>query len=149
MTLLPGKSVSAMKDLLIQTAKRTGLVDADQLARFLEENKGHGRLDEVLLTCPYFTEDVVLQAVRRGPRAGSTCRRSRTGRCPPEFIQNVPATYAQHHYLIGIKPPEQDGGRADGRAVQAAGHQRPGQRLEDDRSCRSGRRSRRGRPSRR
>ena len=50
-----------MKDLLVQTAKRTGLVDADQLLRFLEENKGPGRLDEVLLTCPYFTEDVVLR----------------------------------------------------------------------------------------
>jgi hypothetical protein len=50
-----------MKDLLIQTAKRTGLVNAERLARFLDENKGGGRLDEVLLSCPYFTEDVVLK----------------------------------------------------------------------------------------
>ena len=28
---------------------------------------------------------------------------------PAEFIQNVPATYAQHHYLIGIKSEEGDG----------------------------------------
>jgi len=34
-----------MKELLIQTAKRTGLVDAEQLAKFLEENSGQGRLD--------------------------------------------------------------------------------------------------------
>jgi len=50
-----------MKELLIQTAERTGLVDAERLAQFIEENKGRGRLDEVLLTCPYFTEDVVLK----------------------------------------------------------------------------------------
>ena len=50
-----------MKDLLIQTAKRTGLVDSDQLSKFLEENNGHGRIDEVLLNCPYFTEDIVLK----------------------------------------------------------------------------------------
>ncbi len=28
---------------------------------------------------------------------------------PQEFVQNVPATYAQHHHLIGIKRPDQDG----------------------------------------
>jgi len=29
-----------MKDLLIQTAKRTGLVDTEQLTKFPEENSG-------------------------------------------------------------------------------------------------------------
>jgi hypothetical protein len=50
-----------MKDLLVQTAKRTGLVDAEQLREFLESNKENGRLDEVLLRCPYFTEESVLK----------------------------------------------------------------------------------------
>jgi len=50
-----------MKDLLIQTAKRTGLVDTEQLAKFLENNKEGERLDELLLRCPYFTEEAVLR----------------------------------------------------------------------------------------
>ena len=47
-----------MKDLLIQTAKRTGLLDAEQLARYLDENQGRGRVDEILLTCPFYTEEI-------------------------------------------------------------------------------------------
>ena len=54
-----------MKDLLIQTARRTGLVDAEQLADFLEKNQGNDRLDEALLRCPYFTEESVLGAVNQ------------------------------------------------------------------------------------
>ena len=51
-----------MKELLLQTAKRTGLVDAKQLAGFLEKTaEGNSRLDEVLLRCPYFTEEQVLK----------------------------------------------------------------------------------------
>ncbi|OHB78295.1 MAG: type II secretion system protein GspE [Planctomycetes bacterium RBG_16_55_9] len=97
-----------MKDLLIQTARQTGLVDAEQLARFLEENAGHGRVDDVLLNCPYFTEDVVLKLFAEAlgleymadiPAAA----------VPPEFIEAVPALYAQHHYLIGIKPQADNG----------------------------------------
>ncbi len=92
-----------MKDLLIQTAKRTGLVDAEQLAKFLEESNSHQRLDEALLSCPYFTEDVVLKlfAAALGweflPEIPEKA-------VPMEFVEAVPAAYAQHHYLIGIKP---------------------------------------------
>ena len=50
-----------MKELLIQTAKRTGLVDAERLGKFIDENNSNGRIDEVLLNCPYFTEDVILK----------------------------------------------------------------------------------------
>ncbi len=97
-----------MKDLLVATAKRTGLVEADQLVRFLEENKGQGRLDEALLTCPYFTEDTVLRLFAEA--LGWTYLAEISDRqVPPEFIQNVPATYAQHHHLVGIKRPDQDG----------------------------------------
>ena len=47
---------------MIQTAKRTGLIDAERLTEFLKNNKeGSSRLDELLLGCPYFTEAAVLK----------------------------------------------------------------------------------------
>jgi general secretion pathway protein E len=97
-----------MKELLIQTARRTNLVNADQLAKFIESNGDQGRLDEVLLSCPYFTEDAVLKlfAATLGweylPEISAKS-------VPPEFIEAVPATYAQHHFLIGIRSEKGDG----------------------------------------
>ena len=97
-----------MKDLLIQTAKRTGLVDPEQLAKFLEENHSKARVDEVLLNCPYFTEDVVLKLFAEAlgweflPEIPAKA-------VPVEFIEAVPATYAQHHFLIGIRPEADNG----------------------------------------
>jgi len=96
-----------MKDLLIKTAKRTGLVDAEQLARFLEENSSPGRLDERLLSCPYFTEDVVLKLFAEAlgweflPEIPQKA-------VPIEFVEAVPANFAQHYYLIGIKHKDGD-----------------------------------------
>jgi general secretion pathway protein E len=97
-----------MKDLLIQAAKTTGLVNAEQLARYLDENKGHGRLDEVLLNCPYYTEDVVLKLFARA-LGWEYLSEISAATVPAEFVQSVPATYAQHHFLIGIKPEGSDG----------------------------------------
>jgi len=97
-----------MKDLLIQTAKKTELVDPEQLARFLEESKGRGRLDEVLLSCPYFTEEAVLKLFAEALRWSYLPEISDRS-VPPEFIQAVPAVYAQHHSLIGIKSEKEDG----------------------------------------
>jgi general secretion pathway protein E len=97
-----------VKDLLIQTAKRTGLLDPEQLAKVLDEGQGRGRLDEVLLACPYFTEDVVLKLFAEAlgwEYLGEIPNES----VPQEFVEAVPAVYAQHHYLIGVKP-EQDNG---------------------------------------
>jgi len=97
-----------MKELLVQTAEKTGLLDAERLARFIEENKGRGRLDEVLLTCPYFTEDVVLKLFAEAlgweylPEISEKL-------VPREFVEAVPPTYAQHHYLIGIRPEKDNG----------------------------------------
>jgi general secretion pathway protein E len=91
-----------MKDLLIQTAKRTGLVDSDQLSRFLEENNSNGRIDEVLLNCPYFTEDMVLKLFAEA-LGWEYLPEIQAKDVPIEFIEAVPATYAQHHFLIGIK----------------------------------------------
>ncbi len=97
-----------MRELLIQTAKKTGLVDAEQLAGYLESNKGQERLDEVLLRCPYFTEDSVLKlfAAALGQEFYEEIP---TKKVPQEFIEAIPATYAQHHYLIGIRPEDDNG----------------------------------------
>jgi general secretion pathway protein E len=97
-----------MKDLLLQTARRTGLVDAERLAGFFEENTGKGRLDEVLLTCPYFTEDAVLRLFAEA-LGWEFLHEISPKTVPVEFIETVPAMYAQHHYLIGIKPDDDNG----------------------------------------
>jgi general secretion pathway protein E len=97
-----------MKDLLIQTAKSTGLIDAEQLAKFLEEDTGKGRIDEALLNCPYFTEDAVLRLFAEAlcwdflPEVSAK-------EVPAEFVEAVPAMYAQHHHLIGIRPDADNG----------------------------------------
>ena len=97
-----------MKDLLIQTAKQTGLVDAEQLAKFLENNQTNERLDEVLLACPYFTEEAVLKLFAAA-LGWEFLTEIPAKSVPAEFIETIPATYAQHHYLIGVKPEANDG----------------------------------------
>ena len=93
-----------MKDLLIKTAESTGLVDAEKLADFLDKNTESGtRLDEVLLRCPYFTEESVLRLFAAA-LGQDYLEEIPAKSVPAEFIETVPATYAQHHYLIGIKP---------------------------------------------
>jgi general secretion pathway protein E len=103
-----------MKDLLIQTAKRTGLVDSDQLSKFLEENNSNGRIDEVLLNCPYFTEDKVLKLFAAA-LGWDYLTDIPAKDVPLEFIEAVPAAYAQHHFLVGIKS------RHDGDTSNSAG----------------------------
>jgi len=92
-----------MKDLLLRTAERTELIDPDQLRKFLDENKGHGRIDEALLGCPYFTEDAVLKLFAEA-LGWEYLDDIAANSVPTEFIESVPATYAQHHFLIGIRP---------------------------------------------
>jgi general secretion pathway protein E len=92
-----------MKELLIQTAKSTGLIDADKLSDFIEANRQPNvRIDELLLRCPYFTEESILKlfAAALGQEYFDEIPAKEV---PPEFIEAVPATYAQHHYLIGVK----------------------------------------------
>ena len=96
-----------MKDLLIQTAKRTGLVDAEQLAKFISDNGSQGRIDEVLLNCPYFTEDVVLKLFAQA-LGWEFLQEVSAKDVPAEFIEAVPATYVQHHSVIGIRPDAND-----------------------------------------
>jgi len=97
-----------MKDLLIQAAKRTGLVNAEQLAEFLENNQErNARLDEVLLRCPYFTEEAVLKLFA-AVLGWEFLEDIPSKDVPVEFVEAIPATYAQHHYLIGIKTDADD-----------------------------------------
>ena len=92
-----------MRDLLIKTAQRTGIVDADVLAKLLEQNtESPQRLDELLLTCPQFTEEAVLRLFAEVLKIEFLAEIN-SDDVPKQFIENVPATYAQHHYLIGIK----------------------------------------------
>ena len=91
-----------MKQLLINTAKRTGVVNADSLAEYFNENQNDPRrIDELLLSAPNFTEEAVLQlfADALGLEYHSDISSEDV---PTEFIESVPATYAQHHYLIGV-----------------------------------------------
>ncbi|MBC8481194.1 MAG: type II secretion system ATPase GspE [Planctomycetes bacterium] len=91
-----------MKKLLIETAKRTGLLDADQLAEYLDNNAASGgRIDEALLACPYFTEESVLKLIAEA-LGMDYYQDVPSDHVPAEFIETIPATYAQHHSLIGI-----------------------------------------------
>ncbi|MHC4721695.1 MAG: GspE/PulE/PilB domain-containing protein, partial [Planctomycetota bacterium] len=97
-----------MKDLLIQTARRSGIADADKLSKYFDENAGDPRrADELLLAAPNFTEDIVLRLFAQAlgleylPEISSSD-------VPAEFVEAVPATYAQHHYLIGIRKDSDD-----------------------------------------
>jgi general secretion pathway protein E len=105
-----------MKELLLKTARQTGLADDEQLAKFFaEENLDGERIDEALLRCPYFTEDIVLKlfAAALGwqflPEVPERA-------VPPEFVESVPATYAQHHFLIGVKTEALSSEQAQGSA---------------------------------
>ncbi len=95
-----------MKDLLIQTAERTRILDAAQLRKFFEESGGKQRLDEAMLGCPYFTEEQVLRLFAAATGIDFISEISPKS-VPAEFIHSVPATYAQHHSVIGIKTDSQ------------------------------------------
>jgi len=90
-----------MKDLLVQTAERTELVDVAKLTEYLDSGDKAGRIDEILLNCPYFTEDSVLKLFAE-TLGWEFLAEIPLAKVPAEFIEAVPATYAQHHYLIGI-----------------------------------------------
>ncbi|MBN2139305.1 MAG: type II secretion system ATPase GspE [Sedimentisphaerales bacterium] len=97
-----------MKDLLIKTAERTGIIDAEKLRKFLDENKTTGRLDDALLTCPFFTEDAVLKLFAEA-LGWEYLAEIPDNSVPVDFIETVPATYAQHHFLIGIQRESDNG----------------------------------------
>ena len=92
---------------MIETAKRTGLVDAEQLTEFFANNQEEGRLDELLLRCPYFTEEAVLKLFASA--LGWEFFEDISAKAvPAEFTEAIPATYAQQHFLIGIRSEADD-----------------------------------------
>jgi general secretion pathway protein E len=93
-----------MKELLIHTAQRTGVVSPDVLSRYFDANSEDSRrVDELLLNCPDLTEDVVLKLF--GEALGMAyLPEILADDVPADFIEAVAATYAQHHYLIGVRP---------------------------------------------
>ncbi|MHC4270949.1 MAG: type II secretion system ATPase GspE [Planctomycetota bacterium] len=97
-----------MKNLLIKTAERTGIVDAGKLNDYFENNQEENiRLDDQLLRCPFFTEESVLKLFSETfhiPFVKEISPKS----VPSAFIEAIPATYAQHHYVIGIREKEED-----------------------------------------
>jgi general secretion pathway protein E len=98
-----------MKELLIETARRTGILNAEALEAYLSEHDGDGRrADEVLLTAPHFPEEAVLRLIAEtlGLEFLDEIDASRT---PKEFIETISAPYAQHHYLIGLQRDGEDG----------------------------------------
>ncbi|MBW8015249.1 MAG: type II secretion system protein GspE [Planctomycetes bacterium] len=97
-----------MKSLLIQTAKRSGIVDAVMLENFFDNANGNRRrIDDVLLSAPDFTEEMVLKLFAEALGLDFLSEISPDD-VPAEFIESVPANYAQNHYLIGLKKNEDD-----------------------------------------
>jgi len=97
-----------MKQLLLKSAQNTKTVDAEQLAKVLSETSGDKRrLDEILLGNPHFTEDAVLKlfANALGIEFFTDIPQ---GAVPQEFVDSVPALYAQHHYLIGVRKADEN-----------------------------------------
>jgi len=97
-----------MKNLLIQTAKQTGYVDADFLEKYLEENAADSRrLDQLMLGCPSFTEEAVLKLFATALEL-EYFDEIDAKKVPQEFVQKVPAVYAQHHYVIAVRDAQRD-----------------------------------------
>ncbi len=89
---------------MIKTAEQTEIVDAGQLRAYLDERReSTARIDEMLLACPNFTEEAVLKLLA-AVMGLQFIEEIDAKLVPKEFVENVPATYAQHHYLIGIRP---------------------------------------------
>ena len=84
------------------------MINVDQLRKFFDESKSQQRIDEALLSCPYFTEDAVLKLFAEA-MGWEYIAEIPANSVPAEFIESVPATYAQHHFLIGIKPEDGNG----------------------------------------
>lgn len=84
------------------------MVDADILAKYLEQNADSPRrLDELLLVCPQFTEEAVLRLFAEVLKI-EFLTEINSSDVSKLFVENVPAAYAQHHYLIGIKNNQDD-----------------------------------------
>ncbi len=98
-----------MKELLLQTAKETGIIDAGALKHYFDEHiEDKRRVDQLLLMAPSFTEDASLRlfAAALGMEYVDEIPIKDV---PKSFIEAVPASYAQHHYVIGLERPSDAG----------------------------------------
>jgi general secretion pathway protein E len=92
-----------MKELLIETARRTGLVSPQALEQYLAEHADDPRrIDEILLSAPQFTEESVLRLLAAALGLDYIDEIDASA-VPAAFIEAIPAPYAQHHYLIGLQ----------------------------------------------
>lgn len=91
-----------MKEQLIETARRTGIIKPEALEQYLAEHADDARrIDEILLTAPQFTEESVLRLLAE-TLGLDYVEEIDASAVPTDFIEAVPAPYAQHHYLIGF-----------------------------------------------
>lgn len=95
-----------MKELLIQAAERSGVIDPGTLREFLEQYADDDRrVDQILLSAPNFTEDVVLRLFAEA-FGMPFFEEINAENVPQLFIENIPAPYAQHHSVIGLNGSE-------------------------------------------
>ncbi|AQQ09385.1 Type II traffic warden ATPase [Sedimentisphaera cyanobacteriorum] len=89
-----------MKELLVNKARETGIVDGELLERYLGENSGDPRrIDDLVLGCHNFTEESVLKLFAEALDMPFV-EEIRPADVPAEFVDNVPAVYAQNHYVV-------------------------------------------------
>ena len=91
-----------MNELLIQAAERSGVVDGASLREFLDSNADDSRrVDQVLLSAPNYTEDVVLRLFAEA-FGMAYFDEIAADRVPKRFVEAIAAPYAQHHSVIGV-----------------------------------------------
>ncbi len=88
-----------MKEKLLEIARNTKIVDADKLQEFFAQHNGENRLDLALLDYGLFTEEQVLKLF--GKYLGlDFLEQIKVSDVPLDFVEHVPAPYAQRHNLV-------------------------------------------------
>ena len=91
-----------MKERLLEIARQTQIVDADRLGEFFDRHNGENRLDLALLDYGLFTEEQVLRLL--GEYLGlDYLEQIKVSEVPAEFVERVPAPYAQRHNLVAAR----------------------------------------------
>ncbi len=81
-------------------------MNAQSLEQYLSEHADDPRrVDEILLTAPTFTEEMVLRLIAE-TLGLEFLDEIDASTVPEAFIEAIPAPYAQHHYLIGLQRGE-------------------------------------------
>lgn len=93
-----------MKELLIQAAARSRLVNPDTLREFFAQHaEDSRRADQILLSAPHFTEETMLRLFAEALSVPYIDEID-PARVPKPFVQTIPAPFAQHHYVLGYAP---------------------------------------------